>query len=207
MNLLCWGLFNAESASSHWKNPCWYSLPHPNTLWQWFLASSTPFGLQNYWMVVFWLIFGEKGRCKTAHQKGNPFWPISHSDARLAHQKVPRNLDPGIRSCDFCLRAFAAVTSAWRRWVGPSMADDISMMTSVGWRGRVTSRWVGKQRVVYGFRCTTFEQKVVSRKELRHNREGDAWREYGGKIAHLPDANLLAGWRERRLAHHRFGAR
>jgi len=43
--------------------------------------------------------------------------------------------------------------------------------------------------VVFGFRRTTFEQKAVSGEGLRHSREGDAWREYGGKTAHLPDAN------------------
>lgn len=36
---------------------------------------------------------------------------------------------------------------------------------------------------------TAFVQKQLQQKGPRHNREGDAWREYGNKTAHLPDAN------------------
>ena len=153
LNWLCWGLFNAESVSSHWKNPCWYSLPQHDTLWQWFLASSAPSGLQNYWMAVFRLISGEKGHYKTAQKRGNPFWHISRSNALIAHQKLPQKLDPGIRTRDFRLRAFLW----WRQhdadeWVpvrrmtsaGWHQHDDVSRVTwhgdVAGWRDRVTSR-------------------------------------------------------------------
>ena len=43
--------------------------------------------------------------------------------------------------------------------------------------------------MVSSFGHTTFEQKAVLGEGLRHSRQSDAWREYGGKTAHLPDAN------------------
>jgi len=38
---------------------------------------------------------------------------------------------------------------------------------------------------------TAFGPKRYRRRGLHHAQEGDAWREYGGNTAHLPDAKLL----------------
>ena len=48
----------------------------------------------------------------------------------------------------------------------------------------------GERFVVSG--RTALEQMWFRGGGLRHAWEGDAWREYGGNTAHLPDANLRA---------------
>lgn len=53
-------------------------------------------------------------------------------------------------------------------------------------------------RAVSGFWRTALVPGRFWGEGLRHTRELDAWREYGGNTAHLPDAKLRAvrGWED-----------
>jgi len=57
--------------------------------------------------------------------------------------------------------------------------------------------------VVSGFGRTAFALERFRGRGLRHSPEGDAWREYGGNTARLPDANLWVAWEMGRPTHHR----
>ena len=45
---------------------------------------------------------------------------------------------------------------------------------------------------VFSFRCTAFTLEWFRGRGLCHSAEGDAWQEYDGNTAHLPDTNLHA---------------
>ena len=60
--------------------------------------------------------------------------------------------------------------------------------------------------MVSGFGRTAFILEWLRGRGLRHSPEGDAWREYGGNTAQLPDANLQAAWEMGRPTHRRSWA-
>jgi len=92
-------------------------------------------------------------------------------------------LDPGFLSTIFAFHA--------------KNDDDISMMGPVRRmvRGKgdvVLTRRMTQAEAISGFGRTAFALERFRGRGLHHSPEGDAWREYGGNTAHLPDANLRA---------------
>lgn len=160
----------------------WYSL----TL---FLASSASSGLQNCWIAAFSLISGKKRCCRPTLGMWIPFWPISCGDVWLAHQNLPQKLIPGLLNVIFTFAPFF--------WWCQHDADEcvlVRRMTSAGWCGRVT--WQGDVTLPWGYGgwflvsgAPPLSRRRFWGRGLRHSRAGDAWREYDGKTAHLPDAN------------------
>ena len=92
--------------------------------------------------------FGLAGGCT---MKDLPFWPISRSQALIAHEKLPQNLDLGFLSTIF---AFCTKTDDDVSMMGPirqmTWHDDISRVASACMKAMWQYRWVMMWR--YG-RC------------------------------------------------------
>lgn len=118
------------------KDPYWYSLLHPDTLWHefGFILFSWYSKLLNGYLLAD---FRRNDCCKPALDRGFPFWPFSLSDAWLAlganrASKTTSKTDSELPKSRFRLSRHFCGDFRWVMWQG-----DVA-----GWRGRVTSRWL-----------------------------------------------------------------
>ena len=124
---LCWGLFNVHLLRAAEKI-------FTDTLCRILIHFDCHFA-------PFLLLPGKQNRCKTALDRGFPFWPFFLSDVRLGANcasKTASDFDSGLPKQWFCL------SRIFRRWrqhdavVGPSTANNVA-----GWRGTYVTQGSG----------------------------------------------------------------